>query len=313
MKEFIKNLFVSSLVTIFFIVFTKLFPNPSYPHYIALAFILIIFYYLVSSYTNFQLWAIRRERRYFPKIGILNGNIKTAVREYKCQHPWTAITPVMWQEKLKQILRGIWFLKIKMISISEINDSFYMIINPFGDSFPEENLKLHTSFYKICDYINNGGIFAVTGGAFFSHQNTLNSQICEPVITKTIEMVQSLKDTFLYTEFGVLTTGDSFSQGQQIIKEPLDVQIIQNNNDINIFGQIIDKETTIKQWRATTIESSNFIPIIREKNNKSYPLSLINYGKGHLLHAGMYLENENCNELSIIIKSIKSLLKIKNL
>ncbi|MCM8797163.1 MAG: hypothetical protein NC923_04715 [Candidatus Omnitrophica bacterium] len=254
-------------------------------------------------------------RKFFPKIGILNGYIKTAVREYKCQHPWTTITPSIWQTELSEVLGKLWFTNIKLISMSEIDNSFYMIINPFGDSFPEEDKKLHKSFYKICDYIDKGGIFVVTGGAFFSHQNTISSENSEPVIIKTVDGKQSLKDSLLYLEFGVLTTGDVFISNQQTVREPLEVKVVQNETDKSLFGEILSGKQSIKRWRALTAESSNFLPLFREEDSLTFPLAIVKYGKGYLLHAGMYLESADSIELKILLKAIKNLIvdfKIKS-
>ena len=103
-------------------------------------------------------------------------------------------------------------LNIKAISINEISERYSIIINPFGDNFPEENPRVLKSFYKVCDYVNNGGFFICTGGAFYHHQNTKSSIDSKQVIVKITNNQQSLTDTIFYSELGVLTSGDGSPQ-----------------------------------------------------------------------------------------------------
>ncbi len=301
MKEFLRNLLISFFVALFFLIFSQTIPNPTLYHYYSLLLGLLIFCYVLSGIAKSYNWIVRKSRKVFPKVGIFNGHINTAVREYKCKHPWTNITPEMWERELKNTVK-LWRLRIKMISISEMNDSFYIIVNPFGDNFPEESTKLHSSFYRICNYIARGGIFVVTGGAFFHHQNTLNSEKCEAVIVRTVDGGQSLKDTLFYQEFGVMTTGDT-DEGA----EPTETEVFQEEHDKMLFGNVLGGIKRIKRFRATCRESSNFIPIIREEDNGSFPMAYIRYGCGYLLHGGMHLEKENSSEFKLMINAIKNL------
>jgi hypothetical protein len=226
MKNFAENLLISTIVTALLAAFSVIFNNNlQAPHYVSLVFVLFIFFVflpLAAKYLR-SLWALFLQN-FFPKIGILNGNINSPLREYKCEKSWTKLTPSMWYSELSRVVQKR-LKRIKMISIADINSSYSLLINPFGDNFPEENLKLHTSFYKICDYIKNGGFFVCTGGAFYAHQNTINSSTCESVIVKETNGSQSLKDSFFSQEFGVLTTGDTTSN------EKNNVDVYQSDED----------------------------------------------------------------------------------
>jgi hypothetical protein len=306
MKDFIQKLVISIIIVFFNLGFNYFFPTPSIWHYFSVLLIILLCYYLFYSLWKKYFPDIRGKYiKYFPKIGVLNGSIKGPLREYKCERACTNVTPSMWFLALRKNIN-----RIHYISTSHINNSYTMIINPFGDNFPEEDTKLHTTFYSICDYVNNGGIFVITGGAFFSHQNTFHSSNHEWVIIKTHEGVQSLNDSLLFQEFGIQTTGDSLVNGNIVATEPLKIEIYQKPND-QFFAGKLDLPKEIKRFRAATSKTSNYIPFITEKNGKSFPVILVRYGKGYIIHAGIFLESETSDEFKLIITIIDNLIKSK--
>jgi hypothetical protein len=318
-EELFPGLIKSIICVLFMYGFREMIPTPTFWDYFYLLLLIIILYFVIYPYLKNKIDLIKVQyRRCFPKIGVLNGSIISPLREYKCERGWTNVTPSMWF----LALRGKLNKRIKFLSTSQINNSYTIIINPFGDIFPEQDTKLHKTFYSICEFINNGGFFVVTGGAFFSHQNTINSSQHEWVFEKITNGQQSLKDSLLFREFGIQTTGNK-PFNEIPIKEPVEVEVYQKTDDIIYTGKI-DIPSQIKRFRATKSESSNYIPFIREKDDKSYPkekddksypVVAVRYGKGYLIHAGMFLESETSKEfelfLTIIINLIKS--KFKNL
>ena len=170
---------------------------------------------------------------------------------------------------------------------------------------------MHKTFYRICEFVKNGGLFVCTGGSFWAHQNTISSDSEEWVFIKTQDGMQSLKDSFFYKEFGVETTGN-VPGGTQ---EPLSVDVYQKDEDLISFGELINNNSKVKRFRAITSGSFDYIPIIRELNDKSFPLALVRYGDGFLLHAGMSLTSAQSTEFKLILKTIKMLINMnfKNL
>jgi len=312
MKDFFKTLIVSLIVVIFMAIFTTLFPEPTFYHYATLLFSIILSYYLYLLISKSLFRKIRRKVKHiYPKIGILNGSIYNPLREYKCKRSWTDVTASMWYAGLIKVLKGKKFKRIKLIPASNIGDSFSIIINPFGDNFPEEDLKLHKTFYRICEFVKNGGLFVCTGGSFWAHQNTTSSDSEEWVFIRTQNGFQLLKDSFLYKEFGVETTGNV--QGK--IQEPLSVAVYQKDEDVNSFGELINSNDKINRFRAITSGSSDYIPILREIDDKAFPLALVRYGDGFLIHAGMYLKSADSAEFQLVLKTIKFIISknFKNL
>ena len=259
------------------------------------------------------LWKFLKDlrRKYIIKVGILNGSIYSPVREHKCKRIWIDITPEMWIQALKPIFKNKIDKKLKEINTESIDDSWTMIINPFGDNFPEKNLRLHETFYQVCNYISNGGIFVVTGGAFFWHQNTINSDKAEQYLTHLINGTQNLEESPLFQEFGVRYTGDTFSNGVQVDKEPKIINVEQNDKDIERFGDILQGINQLKRFRSTSLDTSNYIPIIRQKNKQIFPISLVKYGKGALIHIGLYIDSETSDEFEVVIRLLEGMIKNK--
>jgi len=309
MKDFLNKLMISVLVVIFMAAFSFLFPQPTLLHFIALLLVVLFFYYLVFPALSEATKCLKvKWKKYFPKIGILSGNIESPIREYKCQHSNSGVTAGMWLTEIKRALKT---KKVKVIPTSKIDDNFAIIINPFGDIYPEEDTKLHTTFYKICKFIESGGIFICTGGAFWAHQNTKISEEAEWVFVKTQEGKQSLKDSFLYKEFGIVTTGEIFSGKDIVLQEPIEIEVYQKEEDKTYIGTLVENHTKINRFRSLMSESSNYIPLLREKEDKSFPLAVVQYGNGYLMHAGMHLAGIKTKEFSILINAMKSIVDNK--
>ena len=310
MKVFIESLVRALVIVILLAIFTKLYPDPTTYHYFSLLFLILLFYYLIIPlFKSAFLKLSKKFTAIYPSIGVLNGNIESPTREYKCNRAWTEVTSSMWVEGLIKVLDAKKLKRIKLITTSEITNKFKIIVNPFGDIYPEENKKLHITFYKICDYIRNGGIFVCTGGSFCAHQNTKESDIHEWVFTKIVNGAQSLKDSFLYLEFGIQTTGDFFVNDQHKLKEPTEVEVYQKDIDKSLCGNIINDNIKIKRFRALTPSTSDFIPLIREKSEESFPVALVRYGDGYLLHAGMHLTSNESIEFSILLQVINFMIQ----
>jgi hypothetical protein len=46
---------------------------------------------------------------------------------------------------------------IELINPQQIDERFCFVVNPFGETYPKEDLARRTSFYRIKNYIENGG------------------------------------------------------------------------------------------------------------------------------------------------------------
>ncbi len=312
--KIINNLLIAFIVMFLILAFNFFFPQPKLSHYFIVLIVLFLIRWLFSRFPKPRQFFQNFFRRQIFKIGILNGSIINPNNEYRCERAWAEVTPGMWNSELKRNLKEIKFKKIEMISTSQLNDSFTIVINPFGDVYPEKDLKTHTTFYEIRDYIINGGIFICTGGSFFLHHNTTNSPKSEWAIKRTINNIQSLKESLFFYTFGAETTGNVYINGRLVKEEPIEIEIYQKEED-KIYTGNIQLPQKIKRFRALTSGTSDYIPFIRQKKDETFPIAAIPYGKGYIIHAGIYLYSDTSNEFKMLVSIIKNLLitKFKNL
>lgn len=314
MKDIIKNLRNSTFVTLFYIFLAQFGFQKTWYEYLIVFCIIVVVLQLLKLLIPLWKFLGDLKRRKLVKVAILNGSIYSPVRENKCVRSWIGVTPEMWRYALLTLFPYFsksWNRAYYEIPVTSIDDSWTIIINPFGDNFPEKDLKLHETFYKICDYVANGGIFVVTGGAFWAHQNPVVSSKEEWAITHLINGAQGLEKSLFFQEFGVKCTGDIFSNGQVISKEPKLVDVEQIKEDIGIFGDILQGISSLNRFRATSKDTANYLPIIRQKNESNYPIVLIRYGKGVLIHCGLYIQSEASDEFKVVIRLLTRIIKRK--
>jgi hypothetical protein len=314
MKDLFKNLMDSVFVTIVTIIFTS-FGYKTWQEYLILFCVVAVvlqFLKLLSPLVDFL---NNFKRKYLVKVAILNGAIFKSEKEHKCVRSWIEITPEMWRKAIQPLFpyfEKSWMRSLYSIPVSDINDSWSIIINPFGDNFPEKDQRLHETFYKVCSYISNGGIFIVTGGAFFKHQNPIISNKEELFLTHIINGMQDLETSPLFQEFGVRMTGDIFTtNGQLVSSEPINVLVEQNEKDVERFGDILQGINSLNRFRSTSGGSSNYLPVVRQIGESNYPIAIIPYGKGALIHIGLHITSENSNEFKVVTRMLTRIIQNK--
>lgn len=259
--------------------------------------ILLITLIITATYLTFleridaYFWkkSVRRKFRK-PLLGIL--------KEEKCRYMFTRFTPEDWRNRFCEKY------KIKTISQCEIDNKFAVIINPYGESYPEEDLMEFKTLRRIEEYMANGGIFVHAGGlAFFYgwdgkrnfptgkelqlYQGTFsspNSMIMQPIYAQPSPY--SLVETLLRQRFRVATTMSSQSL----------VQVFQEKEDRNYVGDIEDTGgiRVAMEFRAIREPTPKCIPLLRAKSvfGTVYPIAAIPYGRGYLIVCGMDLNTQ---------------------
>lgn len=265
----------------------------------------IVYYFAVPRLNKIKKWALKYSRNLYPKIGLLNGQIESD-RDHPCEKIAINISPSSWKRALSS---GVGRNKITFIRVTEINNSYRVIINPFGDNFPEEDTDLHVSFSRIQRFIADGGIFVVTGGAFFWHQNTRQSPNRKlPIKQVDANGCQALTESLLCTKFGIVTTGDNSK-----LTEPVSIAAYQTDIDQSICNISSNYDVSaLKRFRAFLPQSNaDFIPLLREINDGSFPVTLVRFGGGYLLHIGLFIDHEQSIEFQIAVDIVTCLFRKK--
>lgn len=225
-----------------------------------------------------------------PLIGIL--------KDERCPPMFTRFVPEDWRNRFHRRY------STRIISANDIGNNFTVIINPYGETYPEEDLMEFKTLERIEKYMVNGGIFVHAGGlAFFYgwdgkrnfptgkevqlYQGTMSgpsTMIMQPIYAHPSPW--SLTETLLRQRFRVATTME---------KETL-VQVFQDKEDRNYVGDLQDVGgiRVAMEFRAAREPTPKCIPFLRARTKFGvvYPIAAIPYGKGYLIVSGMHLDTK---------------------
>jgi len=237
------------------------------------------------------------------EIGVLNG-MHTPDNEAVCKPGCSSFPPKAWADFFEKVEPSQKYRAAK-IAASQIDDRFAVIINPFGEAYPELNRNDLATFKSIKNYIANGGIFVNTGGlAFFywdspAPENVAFERIMIlPRVTRVeddrvrLDMVAyrgSLDDNLLSRHFGIrCTLGDEIER--ECYQLPEDIAFVEDIKNLGRTSQIAEFRAISKN-RSTR----NIIPLLRSKRGEEevYPIAAVPYEAGILLLAGMNIRSDS--------------------
>lgn len=254
--------------------------------------ILLLFLFIYSEDLNNGRWK-RKFRRFFKRKNLIG-----IIRENECEKIKSRFASEDWERFLGDDYNCQY---ITTLNLSQISDKFDAIINPYGECYPEIDILEKTSFKKIKEYVQKGGIFVnVSGCPFWYNWNKLSlglpstakevygiggdtvptNQIADITLNqqgeqihapfyKTIlnnpiyspKPVQSLVETLSFKELGILTT-----TGNIVLR-----QVYQSNeagnNDTNFFGDLTNVGGTdyVFEFRAIRKPVQSCVPILRSQ------------------------------------------------
>ena len=250
----------------------------------------------------------------FPiQVAILNGYVEGPnASETPCASaPFTSFSVDHW----KNFLQGIRIsnqvkYNVSRISASEISNKFALILNPFGEAYPEKDFRERIVFDMIKDYVADGGLFVTTGGfAFFYGWDVnpnvqgnrakpiLDDRIFLPVLIRLAEQNTFVVEQFraalpfsgslLWKQLEAQTTADTPTHSG-----PYEEQAYQRPEDQNIVGNLVDigGSDRIQEFRALTSNSANCLPLLRLRRpdfGEVYPIGAIHHGRGYFIISGM--------------------------
>ncbi len=256
--------------------------------FLTLLFLIVLIVVISSSKLIIDYFSNLRYKRKLkkPVIAILHEN--------NCESERTKFSPNDWYNHFAD--KGY---KTKYIRANEIDEKFTLIINPYGEVYPEQDLVNLTTLKRIKDYIELGGIFINAGGfPFYYGWHTQHKKkqvlpkemqtyklepggILQPII---LQGYTSLIDTPLFDYFRVLTT----STPDEVVK------VSQNQHDKKLAGDLTNsKDDEVVEFRAIREPAPHCFPLLRSCSNKNvYPIACIKSKKGYLISAGINLNSD---------------------
>ncbi len=242
--------------------------------------------------------------------------------------------PTLSKEEFSRVTRGPnitpseWVDRVSAagleVRLAEVHGSLRdaMILNPLGESYPEEDIANMMTFTRIKKYIQSGGIFvninglafwymwnpstrveALTGEPFISysaltvveerrrirrrHVHVLTSQLTSVFHPDEASIV----DTWLLRAFGIRTTVGS--QRKVNAKEAEGFHdILEDRDEINEFRSALRSESA----------DSTLIPLLRAKYgygpedtgrvHECYPIAAVKHGLGYLVLIGLAMTDD---------------------
>ncbi len=270
-------------------------------------------------------------------VGLLSGYVKDT-NEVPLSPAWSEWPVNKWRDGL--IAKGFRVEDMVSMQLGESErKKFAIIVNPFGEIYPEEDFPNITTLRNIKNYVKEGGVFVnVAGLAFFYKRDTregtrttgLTGQLVESYqiipIPNTNRMIAvpsidprsaSLLETWLFRNFGIRTNLFEPPEG----KQPIDVYPVENE----YFRQLADvgQQRKVLEFRSALqceSEESKFIPLlkayidlppipgeIKPRQSLCYPIAAVQHGVGYLVLVGMHLTINRPSDFDKVIMTIQKI------
>lgn len=257
------------------------------------------------------------------KIGILSGYVQ-ARKEKPCSYyPHSNYRKaVQWMLDLKDMKNdnGSELFHVSLTSLSNLSiGPFPIIINPFGEAYPEIGSAEGVGMKTILSYIQDGGIFVNSGGQPFVYSWDVNTGDHNLVINyiPIPNYVEGNYDEVI----PVLSRNESLPipQDALVLKKYFDTETEWDHPDKGVVGpveleiefdEMLGKDKPkgkAKIYRPIRLLTDNVRPLLRSPKSlwedEVYPVVAIKYGRGFLISTGMNLDQER--EYKLLLDIIK--------
>ena len=253
--------------------------------------VIILLLYVLGVFKQAQdsWWSWRRFRTPI-KLGVFLGYVNDNKKGKECQPQFSSNNGWLDYFKQSKSPNGKTF-DVQELYWSEGFAKFAVLINPFGETYIEEDRRNFATYERIKDFVSEGGIFCCTGGFPFYYY-------WDPIIDKPIDTTPKtrintnlgLQDIALF--YDSLVTKDF---GAIILNSPNTPTLAQTfqkkSPDIEFFGDLstIGGTDQVLEFRSLSEDTRGLIPGLRIKHGEEeqFPLAAISYGEGYLIIAGM--------------------------
>lgn len=266
-------------------------------------------------------------------VRILSGVINSKNSEQSLSPHFSEWTIQDWETKIKTEK-----IEVKEINANELkpalSKNYPLVINPFGEIYPEEDVANLRTLKNIKKYVDAGGVFVnVAGFPFFYMRDTrekprtsgLTGQLAEmykmtnmnneEIAIPTIDpRFASLIDTWIYQNFGLRVN--------VIVRSEEDALIETYPVEDEYFREIANMGGTNKVFEFRSIircedEEIMIIPILKAhvdlplrhnetetKQSLCYPIAAVKYGKGYFIFIGLQLKKNRQSDFEKAIETI---------
>jgi len=255
------------------------------------------------------------------RIGVLNGYVTGSHDENPCKPGFASEGPTYWVKRLSELNSNF---KPVEIEACQINSEFALVVNPFGEHYPEIDPERKLVFQQIKDYVEDGGIYVNCAGyPFFyawdvsisdnkkapipicedkialPYNSVLRTNLAKPDLPR-FRLLLTWTGTLLYKEFKVMPTGGSATK----------VKIYQIDKDKEKFGDLTHNVKEVTEFRALYEKAGEVIPLVRARREdvgEVYPICALPYNRGYLFLCGMSTTEKS--DYDLIVNAIDAFLK----
>lgn len=277
-----------------------------------------LFTYLLSSW--------RKTKYQYPiNIGILNGYLTDDRSGKLPNRPYTEYKPIDWYKALSSSNE----FNVSWALATEISRKFDIIINPFGEEYPEIDKPNLATLRKITQFVKDGGVFVnVAGLAFYYLWDGEKEDITGPLYEtyqlnripgllqrKVLLRVSHLLDSSLYRRFGIRTT--FFSDAIIPVRAVSDEFF----KDLDKVGGALNVHEFRSAYRSER-EEATLIPLLKAEYIiqdprpiafECYPIAAVRFDRGYLIINGMKLERARPQDFEKAVEAIKRIARKLNL
>ena len=257
---------------------------------------IVIIYYIFYKSINDRIWKIKYRLKF-------RNPIIAIIKEEGCKLKATRYTPSDWRDYFDDRYDS------EFISCKKILNRYSVVINPYGEVYPEEDLFVLKTFNRIMEFIKNGGIYVNVGGfAFYYGWDIITKR--EPIPIADVYQFYSgeIKENRIIEIHPLqsirgktLTNGTILFERLKItptFSAPQKYEIYQTETDKEFIGKLEDVGGTniVEEFRCVREPVSRCQPLLRAKSEiygEIYPLAAIPLGRGYVIIGGMNLDPEN--------------------
>ena len=274
---------------------------------------------------------LKSKARARAEIAVLTGLTTGDPKEQPPEYTWTEYKHEDWIEALSEVPE----FNIRSISTSQISEPKYaVIVNPFGEVYPEENRANLKTLNAIADYIHDGGIFVNVAGIPFCYLWDTRDKVRDfptgPVrgyhaIAKDLMVPTSFLDIpevqspWIRQTFGILTTLDFEGRpGSSVVPAcPVEDPYYRDLPGV-CMGQVREFRSSIRclENKATLVPLvKSRIPAEQTKNQfiPCFPMAAIRFGYGYLIHVGLDLRRDRHQDFELVIAAVRACVcKLRN-
>jgi len=263
---------------------------------ILLGIILFLFGYknkfsgIINKYSE-----IKRVKNFFnPKILVLNGTIYGNSEERPPVPVQSNLSIMDWKTTLEDAGFNVELGPLSEMCVHPVPD---IVINPFGEVYPESDFLFSKSIKEIQEFVWGGGVYVNVAGIpfWYRHDPASGKRDVAGRVERLFEEKSEWKPLFL----------DLFGNLNPIAEKKV-VECAQTDLDIRRFGQIVDVggESIIGKFRYYPSNTTQLIPILRDKVSEEIIIGGYTYGFGAFLISGVFIDGKNLSFEKVIASII---------